>query len=112
MAEPRLSIRIDEKIKKQADEVFRNLGLNMSAGITIYLTQVAAQKRIPFPLTLEKPSEISKKADVLEQNAKRAVQETVSEMKGKGVPIALYDSVKKQPYLEYPDGRKQYRISK
>jgi DNA-damage-inducible protein J len=112
MAEPRLSIRIDEKIKNQAEEVFRRLGLNMSTGITIYLTQVAARQGIPFPLTLERTTEISKKADLLERNAKSAVQEAVDEMKAKGVPIARYDAVKQQSYLELSDGRKQYPVGK
>jgi DNA-damage-inducible protein J len=103
MAEPRLSIRIDEKIKNQADEVFHKLGLNMSTGITIYLTQVAAQQRIPFSLTLETPSEMSKKADALTGSARGAVQEAIGELKAKEVPIALYDPVKKQPYLEFPN---------
>lgn len=26
----------------------------------------------------------------------------------KGVPIQKYDNEKKQPYLEYPDGRREY----
>jgi DNA-damage-inducible protein J len=109
MVEPRLNIRIDEKIKNQADEVFHKLGLNMSTGITIYLTQVAARREIPFPLTLENPSEISKKADSLQSNASSAVQEAVNEMKAKGIPVARYDPVKKQPYLELPNGKKRKR---
>ncbi|GHT71200.1 hypothetical protein FACS1894110_23900 [Spirochaetia bacterium] len=112
MVEPRLNIRIDEKIKNQADEVFHKLGLNMSTGITIYLTQVAARQGIPFPLTLENPSEISKKVNSLQSNANSAVQEAVSEMKAKGIPVARYDPVKKQPYLELPNGKKQYHIGK
>jgi DNA-damage-inducible protein J len=112
MIEPRLNIRIDEEIKKQADEVFHKLGLNMSTGITIYLTQVAARQEIPFPLTLKNSSEISKKADLLEGSAKSAVQEAVGKMKAKGIPVARYDAVKKQPYLELPNGKKQYRIGK
>ncbi|MGN1402701.1 MAG: hypothetical protein ACI4XB_00075 [Ruminococcus sp.] len=26
----------------------------------------------------------------------------------KGLPIAKYDAERKQPYLEYPDGRREY----
>jgi DNA-damage-inducible protein J len=112
MSESRLSIRIEEKIKKQADEVFGRLGLNMSAGITIYLTQVAARQEIPFPLTLEKKSDTGAKAAHLEKEAKTAVQEAINEMKAKAVPVAMYDPVKKQPYLEFPNGRKQYYVGK
>ena len=34
---------------------------------------------------------------------------TLDEIKKiKGVPIQKYDNEKKQPYLEYPDGRREY----
>jgi DNA-damage-inducible protein J len=112
MTEPRLNIRIDEKIKKQASAVFHKLGLNMSTGITIYLTRVAAQQEIPFPLSLEKSSEIDKKADLIEGDAKNAVQEAIVEMKAKGIPVALYDPIKKQPYLKLSNGKKQYSLEK
>jgi hypothetical protein len=52
-------------------------------------------------------SEISKKADLIERNAKKAVQEAIDEMKAKGVPIIRYDPVKKQPYMEFLNKRKQ-----
>ncbi len=29
-----------------------------------------------------------------------------------GVPVAKYDQKRKEPYLEYPDGRKDYHFSK
>ncbi len=28
----------------------------------------------------------------------------------KGVPIARYDKEQRKPYLEYPDGRKEYAV--
>ena len=38
MLETRLSVRVDQKIKKQAEAVFTALGMNMSTGINIYLS--------------------------------------------------------------------------
>jgi len=31
-------------------------------------------------------------------------------MPGRGVPVALYDNLLKRPYLEYPDGQREYDI--
>ena len=49
-----IQIRIDPKTKKAANRVFKNLGIDMSSGIKLYLTQVARKEAIPFaPDTLE-----------------------------------------------------------
>jgi DNA-damage-inducible protein J len=109
MAESRVSVRIDEKIKKTADKVFQKLGLNMSTGITIYLNRVAQQQGIPFPLVLNKPDS---KVRILDDRAKNAVNQAVNKVKAKGLPVALYDSLQKCPYLEYPDGRKEYNLDR
>jgi DNA-damage-inducible protein J len=94
-------------IKKNADKIFQKLGLNMSTGITIYLNRVAQQQGIPFSLVLDKPDN---KASILEDKAKSAVTEAISKAKTNGLPVALYDSIRKCPYLEYPDGRKEYNL--
>jgi addiction module RelB/DinJ family antitoxin len=106
MAESRLSIRIDDKTKKKADAVFRKLGLNMSTGIMIYLNQVAQQQGIPFSLTLDK-QQLKDKTIAVEKSARDAVSRGINELKAGKIPVALYDSKRKRPYLEYPDGRKQ-----
>ncbi len=43
-----LQIRIDPKTKKAAAKVFKNLGIDMSSGIKLYLAQVARDEAIPF----------------------------------------------------------------
>jgi addiction module RelB/DinJ family antitoxin len=108
MAESRLNVRVDQAVKKQADQVFKRLGLNMSVGINIYLARVAAQQGIPFPLSLEVSSEAGEKVRLVEDAAQDAVRQAIAEAKAKGAPVALYDPVKKQPYLEYPDGKTHY----
>ena len=39
----------------------------------------------------------------------KGVREQVKMNKKKGAPVARYDFKAKKPYLEYPDGRKEYK---
>ena len=43
-----ISARIDPNIKKQAEQVFRELGLTSSQAITLFYTQVELQQGLPF----------------------------------------------------------------
>lgn len=43
-----IQVRISEEEKKQAQEVFRRMGLSMSGGIKVFLKQVVSQGRLPF----------------------------------------------------------------
>ena len=42
------SIKIDEETKKEAQKLFKNLGLNLSTAINIFLKQAIREKGIPF----------------------------------------------------------------
>ena len=48
-----ISFRIDEDIKKNADKVLDDLGLTMSAAITVFLKKVGREHRIPFELSAD-----------------------------------------------------------
>ena len=43
-----INIRIDEKLKKAASEVFDNVGLDMSSAVKLFLRQAVIAKKIPF----------------------------------------------------------------
>jgi len=43
-----ISARIDPNIKKQAERVFRELGLSSSQAITLFYKQVELQQGLPF----------------------------------------------------------------
>ena len=45
-----LQIRIDKKTKDAAQKAFHSMGLDMSSGVKLYLTQVTQTKAIPFPI--------------------------------------------------------------
>ena len=48
MATVSTSIKIDEKTKKEAQKLFKDLGLNLSTVINIFLKQAIREKGIPF----------------------------------------------------------------
>ena len=45
-----IQIRIDAKIKKQADKTLKNMGLDLSSGIKLFLNQVIKAQAIPFQI--------------------------------------------------------------
>lgn len=45
-----VTVRVNPKTKKAAKKTLENLGLNLSAGITLFLEQVAETESIPFTI--------------------------------------------------------------
>ena len=52
MATTNLNVRVDENLKKTADTLLNELGLNMSTAINIYLKQIVRENGIPFEIKL------------------------------------------------------------
>ena len=50
MATTNLNIRVDEELKKNAERLFSDLGLNMSSAITIFLRSSVDYNGIPFEI--------------------------------------------------------------
>lgn len=48
-----INFRIDEDIKTNAEAALKEMGLNMSSAITMFLTKVAREKRIPFEINAD-----------------------------------------------------------
>jgi len=61
-----VSFRIDDKIKKDAEQVCDDIGISMSAAITIYLKRLGKERRIPFDLVAD-PFYSSKNIEVLDK---------------------------------------------
>jgi len=51
-----LNIRVDDELKRQAETIFAELGLNMSTAINIFLRYSVRYGGIPFELRIEKPN--------------------------------------------------------
>ena len=43
-----VTIRVDKDVKKQAEVLFNDLGLNLSSAINMFLRQAIAEQAIPF----------------------------------------------------------------
>lgn len=51
-----MSFRVDKDLKKQADELFKNLGMNTSVALNMLLTQSVREQSIPFIPSMEVPN--------------------------------------------------------
>lgn len=51
-----VNIRMDEQLKKAADELFAELGLNMTTAINMFTRQAVRQQKIPFEVSLLQPN--------------------------------------------------------
>jgi DNA-damage-inducible protein J len=78
-----IQARIDPEIKAKAQKVLSTLNISMSEAISIYLTQVALQKGIPFDVKIpnELTAETLRKSEAgQELNEVRSVDELFEEL--------------------------------
>lgn len=55
MANTNVTIRIDADLKKQADELFDDLGMSFTTAINIFVKQAIREQRIPFEVSRTTP---------------------------------------------------------
>ncbi len=56
MATTNVTIRMEENLKKQAEELFADLGLNMTTAFIVFAKQAVREQKIPFTITREIPN--------------------------------------------------------
>lgn len=52
MANINITIRMDKDLKKEADNLFHQLGMSFTTAVTIFAQQAVREKRIPFDISL------------------------------------------------------------
>lgn len=57
MATTNVTMRIDEELKKQLQELVSNLGLDMTTFFTMSAKQAVREQRIPFEVSMNIPNE-------------------------------------------------------
>ena len=83
MATVNMSIRMDTELKKQADAMFSDMGLNMTTAMNMFLRQVVRQGRIPFEIATDIPN-----AETV-----AAIKEMDDMLSGK-IPAKRYSNIK------------------
>ena len=83
MATVNMSIRMDTELKKQAEAMFSDMGLNMTTAMNMFLRQVVRQGRIPFEIATDIPN----------RETVAAINEMDDMLSGK-IPAKRYSSTK------------------
>ena len=59
MASTNLNIRTDQDVKDEAEQIFSELGLNMTTAINMFLRTVIRENGIPFQLKLNTVNDVT-----------------------------------------------------
>ncbi len=51
-----ITIRMDSDLKAKADELFNDLGMNISTAFNVFVRQSVREGRIPFNISLNQPN--------------------------------------------------------
>jgi DNA-damage-inducible protein J len=66
-----INIRIDDELKASADELFNELGMNMTTAFTMFIKAAVRQNGIPFELNID-PFYSKKNMNVLRKSIQDA----------------------------------------
>ncbi|MDG9138825.1 type II toxin-antitoxin system RelB/DinJ family antitoxin [Streptococcus pneumoniae] len=68
MSKMSMSIRLDSEVKEQAQQVFSNLGMDMTTAINIFLRQAIQYQGLPFDVRLDENRKLLQVLTDLDQN--------------------------------------------
>ena len=68
MSKTSMSIRLDSEVKEQAQQVFNNLGMDMTTAINIFLRQALQYQGLPFDVRLDESRNLLEVLTDLDQN--------------------------------------------
>jgi DNA-damage-inducible protein J len=53
-------MRIDDNLKKDAEALFNELGMNMTTAVTVFIKKAVRERRIPFEVSADYPNEATR----------------------------------------------------
>ncbi len=59
MSSVNVTFRVDEELKKQADLLFSELGMNLSTAFNIFLRQSVREQQLPFRVSKNTPNAVT-----------------------------------------------------
>lgn len=79
-----ITVRVDENVKKEASSIFKEVGLDMSTAINVYLKQVIRSNGIPFLITTDTPNTVTlnaiKKAEAGEMTSFSSIDDFMEDL--------------------------------
>ena len=54
-----VTLRVDDELKKQADALFAELGLNLTTAFNIFLRQSVREQQLPFQVSKNVPNAVT-----------------------------------------------------
>jgi len=105
----RVTVRVDKDLKESAEYLFERLGLNMSVAFNMFLRKAVNEEAIPFPVSVASSGfGRGLSADDITDAFNTAVLDGIKVKQKKGLPVAKFDADKRQAYLEFADGLREY----
>ena len=86
MATTSITIRMDENLKRQAETLFDDMGLNMTTAITIFAKAVVRQGKIPFEIAADpfwseaNQAELQRRIDEIKNGSAKMIVKTMEEL--------------------------------
>lgn len=84
IAMAQVNFRIDDNLKKEADALFDELGLNMTTAINMFVRQTVRQGGIPFEVTTDpfysKSNMAALQNSIEQMKAGRIIEKTMEEL--------------------------------
>ena len=68
MSKTSMSIRLDSEVKEQAQQMFNNLGMDMTTAINIFLRQAIQYQGLPFDVRLDENQKLLQVVMDVDQN--------------------------------------------
>lgn len=59
MSSVNVTFRVDDELKKQADALFSELGMNLSTAFNIFLRQSVREQQLPFRVSKNTPNAVT-----------------------------------------------------
>ena len=81
MAQSVVSVRMDEELKQNFDQICQDLGLSMTTAITMLAKKMTREKRLPFEVSID---------PFYSRSNMKALSESIEQMKqGKTVTMSM-----------------------
>lgn len=89
MAQATFSVRMDEVLKKQFDELCQEFGMNASTAINVFARAVVRQRRIPFEIS-------SPEMNITREGAMLAFKALRAQAKDNGIADMSLDEINEE----------------